>query len=323
MSAAALVRHPIIAAASPWATLDDSAEWQSFSRTLAADSDWQESFISVQGMHCAACTLAVEAALSQVEGVRGVQVQGATCTARIEWSPARTRPSSWMAALVRAGYGAVPAGDLLDGESREKERRVLLWRWLVAGFCMMQVMMYAVPAYVAPEGDITPDIARLLGWASWVLTLPVVLFSCWPFFASALRDVRNRVIGMDVPVALGIAIAFGASSVATFDPASALGHEVWFDSVTMFVFFLLSGRLLEQRLRDRTAGALESLMRRLPPTTLRRNDAGVFERIAVRRLVAGDLVQVLPGEAFPADGVVLEGHTRADEALLTGESTPV
>ena len=70
---------------------------------------------------------------------------------------------------------------------------------------MMQVMMYAVPAYVAAPGEITPDIAALLRWASWVLTLPVVLFSCWPFFAAALRDLRHRRIGMDVPVALGIA----------------------------------------------------------------------------------------------------------------------
>ncbi len=150
----------------------------------------------------------------------------------------------------------MPAGDLLDSAARQKAQRVLLWRWLVAGFCMMQVMMYTVPAYFAAPGDITRDIAALLRWASWVLTLPVVLFSCWPFFSAALRDVRHRAVGMDVPVALGIVIAFAASTAATFDPAGPLGQDVWYDSITMFVFFLLSGRLLEQRLRDRTAGAL-------------------------------------------------------------------
>ena len=168
--------------------------------------------------------------------------------------------------MKRAGYGAVPAGDLLAAAPRLQAQRLMLWRWLVAGFCMMQVMMYAVPAYMAAPGEITPDIEALLRWASWVLTLPVVLFSCWPFFAAAARDLRNGRIGMDVPVALGIAIAFGASTAATFDPAGPLGREVWYDSVTMFVFFLLSGRLLEQRLRDRTAGSLEALMRRLPQT---------------------------------------------------------
>jgi len=200
---------------------------------------------------------------------------------------------------------------------------MLLWRWLVAGFCMMQVMMYATPAYVAQPGDITPDIESLLRWASWVLTLPVILFSCRPFFQSALRDLRQRRVGMDVPVALGILIAFGASSAATFDPAGPLGAEVWYDSVTMFAFFLLSGRLMENRLRSRTAGALESLMRRLPESVEREGADGTYERIAVRRLAAGDRIRVLPGEVFPADGTVLSGESRVDEALLTGESRPL
>jgi P-type Cu2+ transporter len=275
-------------------------------------------------MHCAACALTVEQALAQLPGVERVQVNGASATARLAWSTAASRPSHWLAALQRVGYGALPAGDLLAGAARQKAQRVLLWRWLVAGFCMMQVMMYAVPAYVAAPGDITPDIEGLLRWASWVLTLPVVLFSCWPFFAAAWRDLRNRTIGMDVPVALGVAIAFCASTAATFDPAGIMGREVWFDSVTMFVFFLLSGRLLEQRLRDRTAGSLEALMRRVPQTVERRTVAdGSFERVPVRRLAAGDVIRVLPGEVFPADGTVVSGESRVDEALLTGESHPL
>jgi P-type Cu2+ transporter len=266
----------------------------------------------------------VKHALSRLPGVDGVQVNGASATARLAWSPEATRPSEWLLALQEAGYGAVPAGDLLDAAGRVKAQRLLLWRWLVAGFCMMQVMMYAVPAYVAAPGEITPDIDALLRWASWVLTLPVVLFSCWPFFAAALRDLRLRRVGMDVPVALGIAIAFGASTAATFDPGGPLGHDVWYDSVTMFVFFLLSGRLLEQRLRDRTAGSLEALMRRLPQTIERRQPAdGSFERVPVRRLAVGDVIRVLAGEVFPADGEVLEGESRVDEALLTGESRPL
>ncbi|MEO7393200.1 MAG: cation-translocating P-type ATPase [Ramlibacter sp.] len=315
---------PIAGAAGRWAALDEPDELREYSRAAKGHADGvMESFLAIEGMHCAACALTVESVLVSLRGVCGVQVNGAAATARIEWSPVATRPSQWIAALAAAGYGAVPAGDLLQAAPRVKEQRLLLWQWLVAGFCMMQVMMYAVPAYVAGAGDITPDIARLLGWASWVLTLPVVLFSCWPFFRSALRDLRNRTIGMDVPVALGIAIAFGASSAAMFDPTGPLGQEVWFDSITMFVFFLLSGRLLEQRLRDRTAGSLEALMRRLPQTVLRRRGDGDFERVPVRRLAAGDVVRVLAGENLPADGWVLEGTSSVDEALLTGESRPV
>ena len=128
---------------------------------------------------------------------------------------------------------------------------------------------------------------------------------------------------MDLPVALGMLITFVISSLGTFDPSGPFGEEVFYDSLTMFVFFLLSGRWLELRLRDRTAGALEAVMNRLPDAVLRENAAGHFERVATRRLRAGDLVRVLSGEAFPADGTIVRGRTHADEALLTGESTPV
>lgn len=303
--------------------LDERAEWETFSRPVPGQAGQWESYLAIGGMYCPGCSLVIEQALAGQPGVAGVEVNGSTATARVVWDPAQGRPSQWLQALQRAGYSGLPAGDQLAAVPRRHAQRLLLWRWLVAGFCMMQVMMYAVPAYVAEPGDITPDIQALLRWASWILTLPVLLFSCRPFFASAWRDLRHARVGMDVPVALGILIAFFASSAATFDPQGPLGAEVWYDSVTMFVFFLLSGRLLEQRLRDRTAGALEALMRRLPETAERIAADGTSERVPVRRLQPGDRVRVLAGEVFPADARVLEGRTQADEALLTGESTPL
>ncbi|MDP2452285.1 MAG: cation-translocating P-type ATPase [Polaromonas sp.] len=306
-----------------WSALDERAEWEGFSRPLPGRADLWESYLAIEGMHCAACSLTVEEVLQKLPGVDNVQVNGASAVARVAWAPGQGRPSAWLAALQRAGYGALPAGDMLAAAPRIQAQRMMLWRWLVAGFCMMQVMMYAFPAYIAEPGDISSEAQGLLRWASWVLTLPVVLFSCWPFFSSALRDLRNRRVGMDVPVALGILIAFGASSAATFDPASRWGAEVWYDSVTMFVFFLLSGRLLEQRLRDRTAGSLEALMRSLPDGVERQGADGTFERVAVRRLVPGDLIRLLPGDVIPADGTVTAGESQVDEALLTGESTPL
>lgn len=309
--------------AAAWAALDEPAEWEGFSRPVAEREGWWESYLAIEGMHCAACALTVEAVLRNLPGVKAVHVHGVTATARLQWQPQVTRPSAWMAALRKAGYGALPAGDLMLAGRRVQAQRVMLWRWLVAGFCMMQVMMYAAPAYLASAGEITPDIHALLGWASWVLTLPVLLFSCWPFFSAALRDVRHLRIGMDVPVALGVLIAFGASTAATFDPGSPWGGYASYDAVPMFVFFLLSGRLLEQRLRDRTAGALEALMRRLPDSVERQETDGSFRAVAVRRLVAGDLIRVLPGQAFPADGAVEAGESRVDQSLLTGESKPL
>lgn len=314
---------PALGNTAAWAVLDEPAEWEGFSRPVAEREGWWESYLAIEGMHCAACALTVEDALRRLPGVEAVHVNGVTATARLQWRPQVARPSAWMAALGKAGYSALPAGDLMLAGRRVQAQRVMLWRWLVAGFCMMQVMMYAAPAYLAPAGEITPDIRALLGWASWVLTLPVLLFSCWPFFSAALRDVRNLRIGMDVPVALGVLVAFGASTVATFDQASPWSAYASYDSVPMFVFFLLSGRLLEQRLRDRTAGALEALMRRLPDSVERQEAGGSFRAVAVRRLAPGDLIRVLPGQAFPADGAVETGESRVDQSLLTGESKPL
>lgn len=305
--------------------LDDPAEWPAFGRAIDGDPTtgrW-ESQVVVDGMRCAACALTVEEVIGRVHGVERVDVSAASRRARIVWSAAAVRPSRWFEAAAAAGYSLVPAGDMFARARRTGEARLALWRWLVAGFCMMQVMMYAYPAYIARAGDMSADAAQLLRWASWVLTLPVVLFSCGPFFRSALRDLRARSIGMDLPVALGMAIAFIVSTAATFDPEGPLGHEVYFDSLTMFVFFLLTGRWLEARLRDRTAGALEALMNRLPDSIERLCADGTFSRVSVRRLGPGDVVKVLSGEAFPADGIVIEGDTMADEALLTGESRPV
>jgi P-type Cu2+ transporter len=307
--------------------LDDRQEWLRFSqphkaKPASSSHDCWDSHVVIQGMHCAACAFTVEEALMSVPGVQAVEVNAATHRAKVVWSERQVKPSAWMAAIAKAGYGALPAADSSLRQARHEEGRRALWRWLVAGFCMMQVMMYAYPAYVAQEGDITPDMVFLLRWASWVLTLPVVLFSCGPFFSNAWRDIRAQRVSMDLPVALGMVITFILSSVATFEPEGVFGAEVYYDSLTMFVFFLLTGRWLELRVRDRTAGALETLMNRLPDSVERQLPNGAFERVAVRRVMVGDVIRVSPSESFPADGVILQGQTLADEALLTGESRP-
>ena len=311
--------------------LDDPQEWSAFGRPVGptgqaaedpASCAW-DSPVVLAGMHCAACAVTIEDARRSVPGVLQADVSAATRRARVVWQPSQVQPSQWMDAVHKAGYRAMPAMDAFAREQRQRENRRALWRWLVAGFCMMQVMMYAWPAYVAQPGDLTGEMEQLLRWASWVITLPMVVFSCGPFFSSALRDIRLRRVSMDLPVALGMAITFVVSTAGTFDPAGIFGKEVYYDSLTMFVFFLLTGRWLELRLRDRTAGALEAVMNRLPDSVERRTADGSFVRVATRRVVAGDTIRVLPGEAFPADGRITLGSTHADESLLTGESTPV
>jgi Cu2+-exporting ATPase len=273
-------------------------------------------------MHCAACAITIEQALKAIPGVQEVQVSAASHRGRITWKESVTRPSQWMAAAAQAGYRALPANDAHAHERRRHEARQMVWRVSVAGMCMMQVMMYATPSYVTAPGEISPNLIGLLRWASWVLSLPVMVFSCKPFFVNAWRDLKQRQISMDLPVALGMLIAFVVSSLGTFDPEGLFGSEVYFDSLTMFVFFLLTGRWLELRMRDKTAGALEAVMNRLPDQVVRQV-GDQWQRVSIRKLVVGDVIEVLPGQAFAGDGVLIAGHSEVDEALLTGESRPL
>ncbi|OLP06474.1 heavy metal translocating P-type ATPase family protein [Rhodoferax antarcticus ANT.BR] len=303
--------------------LDDEQEWSAFSRPDATQSGRWESNVMIEGMHCAACALTVEDALKSIPGVVSADVSAGSQRAKVLWQAQAVLPSRWMQAVRESGYRAVPANDAFARERRRLESRKALWRLMVAGLCMMQVMMYALPAYIADPGDLSAEMEHLLRWASWVLTLPVIIFSCSPFFSNAWRDIVHRRISMDLPVALGMLITFVVSTAGTFDPEGIFGREVFFDSLTMFVFFLLAGRWFELRLRDRTAGALEVLMNRLPDSIARQKADGEFERVPIRRLQPGDVIQVRAGEAFPADGVVVRGQTSVDESLLTGESRPV
>lgn len=303
--------------------LDDEQEWSAFSRPDATQPGRWESNVMIEGMHCAACALTVEDALKSIPGVVSADVSAGSQRAKVVWEAEAVLPSRWMQAVRESGYRAIPANDAFARERRRLESRKALWRLMVAGLCMMQVMMYAFPAYIAEPGDLSAEMEHLLRWASWVLTLPVIIFSCSPFFSNAWRDIVHRRISMDLPVALGMLITFVVSTAGTFDPEGIFGREVYFDSLTMFVFFLLAGRWFELRLRDRTAGALEVLMNRLPESIARQKADGEFEQIPVRRLQPGDVIQVRAGEAFPADGVVVRGHTSVDESLLTGESRPV
>ncbi len=322
LAPAAQPLQPGLAAPSPStvdATLawDDPQEWASFS--VPQGQRWVSQLV-VDGMHCAACAQTVETALHSLPGVQA-RVSAAAQRVQINWDPRLSLPSQWLRVLQPLGYQLRPALDATLRERRKRESRRMLWRWLVACVAMMQVMMYAWPEYIAT--DLSDESAHLLRWASWVLTLPVMLFSAGSFFSAAWRDLRHRQVSMDLPVALGIAITFVVSTLATFSPQGWLGSAVYFDSLTMFVFFLLTGRWLELRLRDQTAGALDALLNRVPQRVARRRDDQSFEQVALRQLRVGDVLRVHSGEAFAADGVLLNGRTWVDEALLTGESKPL
>ena len=308
---------------SQWSLLDHAQEWSEFSQVSDQGPHQWTSSVVFEGMHCTACAINIEEALLSVPGVISAQISAASHRGRVVWSDDQTQPSDWMKAVAKLGYRTVPANDALANEARREDARKMLWRLGVAGLCMMQVMMYATPVYLSDPQDMAPDMVQLLRWASWVLSLPVLFFSCTPFFKTAWLDLTQRKISMDLPVAIGMLVTFIVSTLGTFEPQGLFGAEVYFDSFTMFVFFLLMGRWLELRLRDQTAGALEAVMNRLPDAVHRKSNDGEWTLTTLRHLRLQDVIQVRPGEAFAADANIVKGETQVDEALLTGESRPL
>ena len=280
-----------------------------------------EATLSIEGIRCAACVWLIERRLSQVPGLTAANLNVSTEKLQVTWDAERCKPSDILQAVREVGYVAYPYDPIQHGELLRKNARKMFKQLFVAGLSMMQVMMYAVPVYMSGPDAIEPDMEALMRWASLLLTLPAVLYSAAPFFKGAWADLKRRAPGMDVPVALGIAAGFIGSTQATL----AGRGDVYFDSVTMFIFLLLCSRYLELVARRRAAGSLENMQRALPDAAWLLNDypaSREASRVAAVQLRAGDVILVKPGEAVPADSTVIDGETSLDLSLLTGESAP-
>ncbi|SOZ35217.1 heavy metal translocating P-type ATPase [Cupriavidus neocaledonicus] len=300
-----------------WAAYDAPELRTQFVRPL--DGGRAEITLAPENIRCAACAWLIEQHLSRQPGVESAVANVATRRVVVRWRDGSQTVSGLLAALAGIGYMAWPFEVSRTDQQDRRARRGLLMRMAVAMLGMMQVMMYAWPIYTH-EATIDPGQLQLMRWASFALTLPVVCYAASPIFAGAWRSLRQRHMGMDVPVAIGVAAGFGASALAT---VRGVG-EVYFDSVTMFVAFLLLARYLELRVRQASRSGAEMLARQLPATCERLAAAGAAgERIPVARLRAGDLVRVKAGEIIPADGAVTSGISELDESMLTGESRPV
>ena len=279
--------------------------------TLSAD-------LAVSGITCSACAWLIEHHLSRLEGLVSVTVNVTAHRCRIQWQPHRLALSAILAGFEEIGYEARPAGDAETEQRRTRENRQFLLRLGVAGLGMMQAGMMAVALYAGGFHGIEPQWQQLLRWVSLVIVTPVVLYSAQPFYRAALTSLRARVLVMDVPVALAITLAYAASIWATLTSTG----EVYFDSISMFTFFLLLGRYLEMRVRHRNEQHAGSLSRLIPQVAVRVGEGGE-EIVPVKSLNTDDVILVRDGETIPCDGEVTAGESDIVEAVLTGEQKPV
>lgn len=282
------------------------------------DAEHRQASLLLEGISCAACSWLIETHLKKNAAVKTVSVNVSTHRCTLVWLPALAPLSELLKSLAQIGYKSRPATDDQQQEFFKKENRIALFRLGVAGFGMMQTMMVAVGIYFGAT-DTWLDFLR---WLSMLVATPVVFFSASPFFKAAWRSIKSKQLIMDVPVALAIGLAYLASAWATITSSG----EVYFESVSMFAFFLLLGRYIEQRARHRNRLAFGNLAQLMPLTACCISHTGteeITENIPLKMLAVNDLVLVKAGDTFPCDGLVISGESEVVEALITGESIPV
>ena len=302
--------------------------------------------LTVEGMRCAGCAWLVERLLASVPGVDTATVDFPLRRAEVRLDTRATRLHTLLETLARAGYRATPYTVHAEEAGLESERRARIRGLGISALLGMQVMLLSIALYASDRyGGMEAGFEQLFRWLAMMLTVPVLVWPGRTFFTGAAAALRAKRLTMDVPVALGLSIAFAGSAFAT---VSGEG-EIWFDSVVMFVTLLGTARYLELLARRRATAAIRALARSAPLVAARvradrtddeagrqpergsacnggdgssRDDARI-ERIPAAALRPGDRVRVRPGEVVPADGAIRSGHSAFDESLLTGESNPV
>jgi Cu2+-exporting ATPase len=272
-----------------------------------------------EGMRCANCARSIRKSVSALPGVRHVEVNLATSRVSVGWNPREQTLDRVLDSIATLGFRPVPMlGDAATA-ARRTERRSALKRIGLAGLGTMQISMYTVGLYAGAFSGIDPGLARLLKVTSMWISVPVLLYSGAPFLRGACNDIRRRSLGMDVPVAAALLLAFAASTYNTLRDTG----QVYFDSVTMFIFFLLIGRYVESGMRRGSLDATEALARSLPASATRVRTDGGSERVALMDIRRGDELLVATGAVIPVDGELKEGSALVDESLVSGESSAV
>ncbi|GIU26380.1 cadmium-translocating P-type ATPase [Shewanella schlegeliana] len=274
--------------------------------------------LTVDGITCAACAWLIEHKINKLQGVAKVQVNSTTQRALISWDASQIKLSEILNQISQIGYQAAPFQvDEQEIKSKRDGRKFLL-RLGLAGFATMQVMMFALALYSGYFTDLDTEYRDYFRWVSMLFAAPVVFYSAQPFYFSAVRSLLMGRVNMDVSVSIAICGAYIASCIETINGTG----EVYFESVSMFTFFLLLGRFFEQNARQKASVSSSNLHKLVPLTAQLQTEDG-FDEVPAKRLVIGDIILVKPGDVIAADGVVVEGESAVNEAMLTGEQMPL
>ncbi|MBG7602090.1 MAG: heavy metal translocating P-type ATPase [Gammaproteobacteria bacterium] len=271
----------------------------------------------VEGIHCAACIWLIEQTLHSMPGVLEARANLSARRLHVKWDNSVIKLSRILQRLSEIGYAAVPYDPETAEGSLNRSNRQLLYRMAFAGFAMMNLLWISIALY---SGADKGEFRTMFHWVGFALATPTLLYSGWPFFRGAWSGLRNFHLGMDLPIAIGAAITYLYSLYVTLsgDPAG----EVYYDTVVNFLFVILVGRYLEAISKRQAVASTQRLLDLQPRVATVIRDAEEHI-VPIRTVKIGEQVLVKPGERIPVDGVVIQGSSSVDEAMLSGESQPL
>jgi len=278
--------------------------------------------LTVEGISCAACAWLIEKQLRFLAGLQFVNVNTTLNRAVIRWDNEQLALSTILQKIQKIGYKAYPFQVNQQEIFYNAQVKSYLRRLGLAGLATMQVMMFAIALYADFFSGMEEEFIHYFRWVSFILATPVLLYSAQPFYINAWRNIRNKTLGMDIPISIALLGAYTASGYATIMEQG----EVYFESVSMFTFLLLLGRLLELRARRKASETSSNLLRLLPSmATLLDSEDGVIihQLIPAKTLIAGQRILVKAGETIAVDGKIIDGQSNIEESMLTGEHLPV
>jgi len=283
------------------------------------DGEIKEITLTVEGLTCAACAWLIERSMRSTKGIHFINVNATSNRISIKWFDEQVKLSDILKQISNLGYTASPFQADQHELMYNKQLKSYFRRLGLAGLATMQVMMFAVALYSTWFGDMEDMYRQLFRWVSLIVATPVLLYSAQPFYSNALRNLRTRTLGMDVPVSIALLGAYTASAYATMTGTG----EVYFESISMFTFFLLFGRYLELRARKKTSELSANMAKLIPNMALRVDKENGEQLVPTKQLKINDHVIVKSGEVIPCDGLITNGETSVDESMLTGEFLPI
>ncbi|PKG38715.1 heavy metal translocating P-type ATPase [Psychromonas sp. Urea-02u-13] len=285
---------------------------------IKQDADLSEITLTVEGITCAACAWLIEKQLRQLPGLHFINVNTTLHRVVIRWYKDKLKLSEILTDIQKVGYKAYPFQINQQEALYTRQAKSYLRRLGLAGIATMQVMMFAIALYSDLFSGMEEEFIHYFRWVSFLLATPVLLYSAQPFYVNAWRNIRNRTLGMDIPVSIALLGAYIASAYATIMDTG----EVYFEAISMFTFLLLLGRLLELRARRKASETSSNLLRLLPSmaTLIEKNTESL---IPAKTLSIGQIILVKAGETIPIDGIILTGISNIEESMLTGEHLPV